>query len=167
MTVVIADTSPLNYLVLIDAIAVLPRLYVEVVTPPEVLDELRDGDAPPKVLTWIQTRPGWLEVRKARFGQLDPALLRIDSGERAAILRAQVESDVLLLIDDAVGRAEASRRGIPTTGTLGVLRAAAVGQHLDLSTALSRLVATNFRVAPSLIAELLAEDAERRRQLDE
>ncbi len=31
-------------------------------------------------------------------------------------------SAVLLLIDDAAGRAEAERRNIPTTGTLGIIR---------------------------------------------
>jgi len=33
MTVVISDTSPLNYLVLIDEIDVLPRLYGRVIIP--------------------------------------------------------------------------------------------------------------------------------------
>jgi predicted nucleic acid-binding protein len=89
-------------------------------------------------------------------------LQQIDPGERAAILLAQEEPDVLLLIDDAVGRAEASRREIPNTGTLGVLRAAALRQLLDLPTALIRLAATNFRVSQSLIQELLDEDSERK-----
>ena len=34
MTVVVADTSPLNYLTLIELIDVLPRLYGSVVIPP-------------------------------------------------------------------------------------------------------------------------------------
>ena len=62
------------------------------------------------------------------------------------------------------GDAEANRRGIPTTGTLGVLRAAAIGLDLDLPSALSRLAATNFRVAQSLIEDLLRDNADRRRQ---
>ena len=40
MTVVVADTSPLNYLVLIGELAILPSLYGQVVMPPEVLAEL-------------------------------------------------------------------------------------------------------------------------------
>ncbi|MGO4885653.1 MAG: hypothetical protein ACLP59_33250 [Bryobacteraceae bacterium] len=74
------------------------------------------------------------------------------------------KTDALLIIDDAEGRAEANRRGIPTTGTLGVLRAAAIGLDLDLPSALSRLAATNFRVAQSLIEDLLRDNADRRRQ---
>ena len=37
---VIADTSPLNYLVWIEVVELLPQLYVRVVIPPEVRDEL-------------------------------------------------------------------------------------------------------------------------------
>jgi predicted nucleic acid-binding protein len=39
MTVVVADTSPLNYLVLIEAIDLLPTLYGRVVVPEPVLAE--------------------------------------------------------------------------------------------------------------------------------
>jgi predicted nucleic acid-binding protein len=146
MTVVVADTSPLNYLVLIGEAGVLPRLYGKVFIPPEVLAELADSDAPPQVLEWIRARPEWLEVRAVRENQSDPALQQIDPGERAAILLAQEEPDSLLLIDDAAGRAEANRRRIQNTGTLGVLKAAAVLQFLDLPAALTRLAGTNFRV---------------------
>src|SRR6266540_2120522 len=126
MTVVIADTSPLNYLVLIGEVEILPSLYRQVVIPPEVLAELVDGDAPPQVLTWAQRRPAWLQIRNAPKPVDDRALQQLDPGERAAILLAEQESDVLLLIDDAAGRTEANRRRIPTTGTLGILRAAAI-----------------------------------------
>ena len=167
MTVVIADTSPLNYLALISEIEVLHRLYGSIVVPPEVLAELTDSGAPLEVVEWIQSRPEWLEVRTAQANHDDCALQRIDPGERAAILLAQEEPDVLLLIDDAASRAEANRRDIPNTGTLGVLRAAAMRRLLDLPTALTRLTATNFRVSQSLIRDLLAEDSERRRYLDQ
>jgi predicted nucleic acid-binding protein len=166
MTVVVADTSPINYLLLIGQIAVLESLYGQVVIPPEVLAELTDGDAPPEVLRWIDSPPEWLHVRPARTIQPEPVMRHIDLGERAAILLALEEPDVLLLLDDAAGRAEADRRGIPNTGTLGVLRAAAIRQLLDLPTALKRLAETNFRVSQILLMDLLAEDLERKRHLD-
>lgn len=72
---------------------------------------------------------------------------------------------MLLLIDDGAGRAEANRRHIRNTGTLGVLRAAAIQQLLDLPSALAQLATTNFRVSQSLLDDLLAEDSERRRHL--
>ena len=140
MTVVVADTSPLNYLALIGEIGILRTLYGRVVVPPE--------------------------VRSVRRGQDEPNLPQFDPGERAAILLAQEEPDALLLIDDAAGRAEANRRGIPSTGTLGVLRAAALRGLLDLAPALTRLAATNFRVSQALLEDLLAEDSERNRHID-
>jgi predicted nucleic acid-binding protein len=67
------------------------------------------------------------------------------------------------LIDEVAGRIEAARRGIQTTGTLGVLRAAALREFVDLPTVLAHLLETNFRVSMELVRALLAEDAERRR----
>lgn len=37
---VIADTSPINYLVIIQQIAILPELYQEMIVPGAVLEEL-------------------------------------------------------------------------------------------------------------------------------
>jgi predicted nucleic acid-binding protein len=167
VTVVVADTSPLNYLVLIGQIEILQGLYGSVLVPQEVLAELTGSGAPPKVSDWIRSRPEWLQVRAVHADQNDPALQQIDPGERTAILLAQEEPDVLLLMDDAAGRAEADRREIPNTGTLGVLRAAALRRLVNLPAALNRLAATNFRVSRSLIEELVAEDSERKRGIGE
>jgi predicted nucleic acid-binding protein len=124
MTVVIADTSPINYLVLIGETAILPQLYQRVVIPDEVLIELMDEDAPPEVRQWATHWPKWIEARKAPAPGAE--LMDLDSGEASAIALAMLESDVLLLIDESAGRLEASPRGIPNTGTLGVLRRAAI-----------------------------------------
>ena len=94
-------------------------------------------------------------------------MLHLDPGERAAITLAQSEPGALLLIDDAAGRTEASRRGILNTGTLGILRAAALKEFVDLPTVLARLLETNFRVSMALVDELLAEEADRRRRRTE
>ena len=166
MTVVIADTSPINYLLLIGDIAILPRLYGQVLIPTEVLAELSDADAPPEVFRWVRMHPIWLQTRQVRTVHDDPALRQLDPGERAAILLAQQEAASLLLIDDAAGRSEATRRGIPSTGTLGILRAAAIRQLPDLPTSLKNLAATNFQVSQRLIAELLAEDTARKLHSD-
>ena len=80
---------------------------------------------------------------------------------------AQSEAVALLLIDEAAGRLEAIRRGISNTGTLGVLRAAALAGIVDLPSALARLLATNFRVSTALAEDLLADDAQQRRERQE
>ena len=82
MTVVIADTSPINYLVLIGEVGVLPALYHRVVIPEEVFAELKDDGAPPDVREWTGAHPDWLEVRKAP-GR-DASLMDLDAGEGAS-----------------------------------------------------------------------------------
>lgn len=61
--IVIADTSPINYLVLIDAVDILQPLYMRVIVPQAVVDELSQPGTPAPVLAWIQQPPSWLEVR--------------------------------------------------------------------------------------------------------
>jgi predicted nucleic acid-binding protein len=55
--IVVSDTSPLNYLVLIGADQVLPSLFGQVLTPPEVLVEMQHAKAPPQVSAWAQQPP--------------------------------------------------------------------------------------------------------------
>jgi predicted nucleic acid-binding protein len=160
MKVVVADTSPINYLVLIDCIDVLQRLYARIIIPQEVFNELNAAGTPPRVVDWIQSRPDWIEVRLAPIGdsvRTDDHELELDPGEAAAIRLAMVEQNTLLLIDEAAGRAVATRLGVANTGTLGVLLAAAKEDLIDLRVALSRLQDTNFRISRNLVDRLLAD----------
>ena len=61
--IVVADTTPLNYLVLIGAIDVLPALYGTVVIPAAVFRELQAAKALPGVTVWIKSEPAWLTVK--------------------------------------------------------------------------------------------------------
>lgn len=128
MTVVVADSSPLNYLTLIGSVDVVYRLYGTVVVPQQVIAELVDPAAPHEVRRWASSLPDWVDVRVTVVSDGD--MTHLDPGERAAIVLAESEPGALLLIDETAGRTEASRRGIQTTGTLGVLRAAALKDYV-------------------------------------
>lgn len=154
MKVVVADASPINYLILIDCIDVLQRLYGRVVIPREVLDELGADGAPLAVKSWARGRPSWTDVEPAREGTAIDAAL--DAGETAAIRFALSQPDCLLLIDESIGRSVASRLRIANTGTLGVLVDAARRGLVELRPALENLQKTNFRVSRSLIEQLLS-----------
>jgi predicted nucleic acid-binding protein len=78
---VVADTSPINYLILIQEIDILPKLYGCVVIPQTVREELVRPSAPQLVRSWIDHLPVWLEVRSA-FAMPDSSLARLDAGER-------------------------------------------------------------------------------------
>jgi predicted nucleic acid-binding protein len=153
--IVVADTSPLNYLVLIEQIDVLPKLYGSVVIPIAVREELLVPLAPPPVRHWIESTPNWLEVRDSGVITLsfDP---KLDAGEREAITLAHIHRGSLLLIDEALGRQEARHFGIEIIGTLGILRYAHLRGLLDLNEAVKRLQTTTFQASPSLIKSVFA-----------
>lgn len=86
---VIADTSPLNYLVWIEVVELLPQLYVRVVIPPEVRDELLAPDAPAAVRSWARALPSWVEVcTPDPLLRNDPRWRSLDLGERSALALA-------------------------------------------------------------------------------
>ena len=124
MPPIVADTTPLNYLVLIDAIDVLPQLYRRVLIPPTVLAELSDTQAPTQVRDWIMQPPPWFEVTPLGRPS-DSSLMHLDAGERDAITLAEQVQGSLLLMDEREGAEAARARDLKVIGTLGVLDIAA------------------------------------------
>ena len=152
--IVIADTGPINYLILIGEIGVLPALYHRVLVPPSVCEELKRPRAPETVRTWIAQPPAWLETRSPSRSP-DAELAHLDAGERDAILLAEELGADQIIIDESRGRREAKRRQLPFTGTLGVLAAAAEQGLLDLRSAVDRLRQTNFHIAGEILDRLI------------
>jgi predicted nucleic acid-binding protein len=149
--VVVADTSPINYLVLISQIEILPRLYQRILIPPAVLAELAHCLAPEPVRAWAANSPSWLEVMSPRSVLILPQL---DLGEAEAIaLATEVQADALL-IDEQAGRKEALRRGLRVAGTLSVLDEADRAGLVPWKNAISALRATSFRLSESVLAEI-------------
>lgn len=147
--IVVADTGPLNYLVLIDVVNILEPLYKRVLIPSAVADELGADGAPLAVRRWIAQPPDWLEIL------LDPpadkTLSGLDPGESAAIAMAVSQQADRLLIDDSKGRAEAERRHLKVTGTLGVIAAAHRRGLLDFEAAIASLSSTTLYLSPRLL----------------
>jgi len=117
--IVVADAGPLHYLVLIGAVDALGPLYACVLVPQTVAGELQETNTPPAVRAWITQPPVWCEIRPD--APFDPALQFLDVGEHAAITLALSVGADRLLIDEQARRAEAERRHLLVTGTLGVL----------------------------------------------
>ena len=160
MLLVIADTSPIRYLIQIGHIDLLHRLFAAVTIPTEVARELGDPSAPLAVQTWIQSPPVWLRVLDAA-GNDDSALSNLDPGERAAIALGIALKADLILIDDRRGSAAAVQKGLEVTGTLGILDLAAKRRLIDLGHAIERLKETNFRYRKEIIDNLLAQHRRR------
>ena len=86
--IIVSNTSPINYLILIGHINLLPKMFKQIIIPQEVYNELSDTAAPLPVQTWIATPPDWLKVQS--INQPSDAIVDLlDPGERAAILIAQ------------------------------------------------------------------------------
>jgi len=52
---VVADASPLRYLILIGHIDLLPTLFTQIIIPHAVLGELQRAQTPPVVRRWCNT----------------------------------------------------------------------------------------------------------------
>lgn len=153
--IVVADTSPLNYLIQIDADGLLHSLYERVLVPPAVMQELDHASSPASVRHWLLSMPSWIDIRRTNEPP-DSTLSSLDPGEREAIQLAQEAGSDLLLIDERKGRLEAQRRNLSTTGTLGVLASAGELGLVDPETVFAQLLSqTSFRSTPQLCDSFL------------
>ena len=86
--IVVADTSPLNYLILIDRISILQTLFTRIMVPHAVHDELLRPKAPASVRAWALDLPSWVELLTP---STTPAALlsKLDLGEAEAIALAE------------------------------------------------------------------------------
>jgi predicted nucleic acid-binding protein len=151
--IVVADTSPLNYLIRSGYVWILPELFGKVVVPKAVLTEMQHPRAPSEVQAFSSSPPAWLECVEVGHVEdgLDPSL---GDGEREAIsLALQTHADALL-IDDLAGRKEARSRKIAARGTLAILLQASLRGHIHFPTAFDQLQQLGFRASRALREEL-------------
>ena len=85
--ILVSDTSPLHYLLLIDQIDLLPQLFQQIIIPDVVRDELLVPSTPLVIQQWIANSPPWLNTQAVP--ELDETLNSLDPGEQAAISLAQ------------------------------------------------------------------------------
>lgn len=159
--IVIADSSPLRYLVLIEEVHLLPALYGAIVIPPGVVNELTQTETPQRVRDWMEDLPQWVTVKHPSMPlPVFPSILGI--GEQEALALAEELAADALLADDGAARLEARRRRIPVQGTLGILDLAAEHGLANFPDAIQRLQATNFRASGKLIQFFLDREIQRK-----
>ncbi|NOY41040.1 MAG: DUF3368 domain-containing protein [Planctomycetes bacterium] len=148
---VVADTSPIHYLILIGQEDLFPKLFGQVVIPDQVASELSHPHAPQAVSDFMAQKPSWLCIQSPRTVEPIP---HIDEGEEAAISLAREIDAELLLIDDFDGRAAARQFGLQIIGTLGVLELASNRHLVDLHAAIHALQKTSMRMSEELIQSM-------------
>lgn len=152
MNAVVSDTSPVNYLILIGEIEVLPRLFGEIIIPHSVIGELRHSKAPKPVADWAANPPDWIRIVEAR--RIDPGI-QLGAGETEAISLALEMGIRTILMDERKGRAAAEARGLIAAGTLNILDVADEAGLLDCEAAVGSLRKTSFRMEASLLSGFL------------
>lgn len=146
--IVVADTGPLRYLILIGQIQILGDLFHRVLLPEAVARELSHQRTPEALKEWMATPPHWLEVCAPPFPELT-GLDHLDEGELQAIALARRSAAPLLLMDDVDGRIAAESLGLGVLGTVGILERAAELSLLDFADSSAKLEETNFHMSSS------------------
>lgn len=152
--IAVLDASPLCYLLLIGEIDLLPQLFSRVVVPQTVILELRHDDPPATVRNWASNLPIWISVEDTP-DTFSADMEKLQAGERAAILLAELIQADIIIIDEKAARLIAGRRGLSVTGILGVIGEAATRGLVDLTRAIDRLRRTSFRCSPALFKATL------------
>lgn len=158
--IVVSDTSPLSGLAIVGHLSLLHTLYGQLVIPAAVADELKRGGQEEPRIAQILTL-SWLEIQTSSnhrlIGELQTTY-KLDRGEAEAIsLALELRADTLL-IDERLGRREATRLGISITGLLGVLL---VAKRQSLVSTIRPIVdelikEAGFRISDQLYLEVLA-----------
>lgn len=143
--IVISDTSTLILFHKIDEFNLLQKVYIELITTPEIAEEFGEK------------LPDWIKIQSVSDKKYQDFLeTQVDSGEASAIALATEYDDVLLLLDDLKARKLATRLKFKITGTLGAIHKAKQMSIIDrVKPLIDRLLLTDFRVADNVIEEIL------------
>jgi predicted nucleic acid-binding protein len=158
--VIIADSSPLISLAIIQQLELLPQLYQRIVIPPAVWEEVTvQGLGLPGAEAVSQLK--WIEIETPSPIVLQPLSILVDYGEAEAIALAQSTPNSIVLLDAAQARRIAERLGIPRIGTLGILRRAKkAGLINEMKGYIEQLRNNGMYIRPSIIEAVLRDVGE-------
>lgn len=126
--IVVSDTSPIRALAHLGKVQLLHSLFGQVVLPPAVEAELRTPSRAASPIVDVSVY-SFIRIQAAQdISRVQQFQQSLDAGESEALTLALETSAAIVLMDEAKGRAAATRLGLTVVGTLGVLvRAKAVG----------------------------------------
>ncbi len=157
---IVADSSPLIALAIINRLELLPQLYRRVLLPPAVWDEItvRGAGLPGSQAV---SEAKWLEIQAPVQTILEPLSILVDRGEAEAIALAQSTPNSIVLLDDARARRVAERLGIRRIGTLGILRRGKkAGLIAEVKAEIEQLRTNGIYIRSSLVEAVLRDVGE-------
>lgn len=152
---VVADTSPLLNLSLIDRLDLLESQFSAITIPVQVWQELTDGEKGMDALYQLRDEEFLTVVEVEQSDLFVEILHELDRGETAAICYAIAEDADLILLDEKDGRQVARRHGLDVTGVIGVLLRAAATENLKLKRELDALRDAGFWISDGLYSKIL------------
>lgn len=161
MAIWIVDTSPLIFLGTLERLDLLQQADRKVYIPQAVFNEVfeKQDIAAQRVVMAVQT---WLKVQNVTdVTAVELIEADLHQGEAEAIVLARELKAERLVMDDQDARRFATRCGIKTIGTLGILLAAKLrGELSSLCIEIDRLLTAGFRINPTLRAAVLKRAGE-------
>ncbi len=152
---VISNTSPLFYLHQIGHLALLQRLYEQIIIPEAVVQELEAGRQQGESVPDIQEFP-WMEVRLTRIPALVRLITDLGPGEAQVLALALEIPNSLSILDDRLAREIAQLQKLRITGTAGVLlKAKQRGFLPEIAPLLKKLSLAGFRLSEHVNAQIL------------
>ena len=140
---IVSDTTPLHYLILLGKQDILPILFAAVTIPHAVFQELNHENTPHEIKKWFSSPPRWLTVQTVSENSLI-GIEGLGRGETEAIAIALERNVDALLLDDRRGIREAKKRDLSVLTTLEVLELAAIKGLIDLQESIDALRKTTF-----------------------
>lgn len=162
VVIVISDTSPVSGLYRIGHLYLLELLFVKIILPKAVFEEILQLRSFGYDLNEITTAE-WIEVKSAsNMANVSHLLHQLDMGEAEAIVLAKELRADLLVMDEAKGRTIARQEGLTIIGLAGILvKAKADGHISSVKLLLDRLIReANFRISQELYEFVLKEAGE-------
>ena len=152
---VVADTSPLPNLALIDRLYLLTEQFKRLTTTQIVWEDIAVGEDGLAELQELRDQE-FLGVVPFQKNELYVELRRdLDEGE-ASVIAFAIQNDAdLVLLDEREGRKAARRHDLEITGVHGVLLRVAASGDVDIEYELERLREEGFWIHDDLYDELV------------
>ncbi|MEB3151224.1 MAG: DUF3368 domain-containing protein [Sphaerospermopsis sp.] len=157
--IVVSDTSPLSSLAIVGCLSLLREIYTIVIIPQAVAEELTNSSNEDSRISSVLSLE-WVEIQQTsnlEFVELLRSKQNLDRGEAEAITLALELNANELLIDERLGRREATRLGLSIMGVLGILLIAKHGGLIHaVKPVMNDLISqASFRVSNQLYQEVL------------
>lgn len=157
--IIIADSSPLISLAIIDMLELLEYYFDEVYVPYAVYKEVSVYDKPfsEKLKQYLKNKVSTVE----NINMVSVLNERIDLGEAEAITLAFEKKADFIILDDLKARKTAKRNGLNVIGTLGLLlEAKKEGKIKKLKECIQIFSDNDIRLSEKLIKDILIEAEE-------